>query len=67
MFNQGMVHQDIGSVEDRFANHVTSGWELSLLLTVQEEARAPLTRVQEDATIEAEDVLSQADEALVLG
>jgi hypothetical protein len=68
MLNQEMVHQDFGSVEERFAGIAGGGPEFSLLLAGQEEARATaLARAQEYAAIEAQDVLSQADEALVLG
>ena len=42
------------------------GQELSLLLGAW-EARVALARAQEDTDIEAENVLSQADEALVMG
>jgi hypothetical protein len=37
------------------------------LLAARLEATAALARVQEDAAIEAQDVSSQADEALVMG
>jgi hypothetical protein len=72
MINQEMVHQDlesVGSVEGRFASPADSGRGFSLLLAAQEEeeARAALARAQEYAAIEAQDVLSQADEALVMG
>ncbi len=67
MINQEIVHQDLGSVEDTFATWAGGGREFSLLLAAQEEARTALARAQEDAAIEAQDVLSQADEALVLG
>ena len=67
MINQEMVHQDLESVEDTFATPVGGGLEFSLLLAAQKEARIALARTQEDAAIEAQDVLSQADEALVLG
>jgi hypothetical protein len=67
MFNQEIVHQDFGSVEERFASLAGCGRELALLLAGQEEAKAALARAQEDTAIEAEDVLSQAEEALVLG
>jgi hypothetical protein len=67
MLNQEMVYQDFGSVEERFAGIAGGGPEFSLLLAGQEQARAALARAQEDASIEAQDVLSQADEALVLG
>ena len=65
MIDQEMVHQDLGSVEERFADLAGGGpW---FLLAAQEEARAALARAQEDAAIEAQDVFSQADEALVMG
>jgi hypothetical protein len=66
MFNQEMVQRDFGSVEGGFAS-LAGGLEFSLLLAGQEEAWAALARAQEDALIEAQDVLSQADEALVMG
>ena len=67
MLNQEMVHQDFGSVGDTFATPANGGRELSLLLAAQEEVRVALARVQEQAAIEAQDILSQADEALVMG
>jgi len=67
MINQEMAHRDFGSVEERFAGIAGGGPEFSLLLAGQEEARATaLARAQEYAAIEAQDILSQADEALVL-
>ena len=67
MINQEIVHQDLGLIEGRFASPADGGRGFSLLLAAQEEARAALARAQEQAAIEAQDVLSQADEALVLG
>jgi hypothetical protein len=68
MLNQAMAHRDFGSVEERFAGIAGGVLEFSLLLAGQEEARTTaLARAQEHAAIEAQDVLSQADEALVLG
>ena len=67
MINQEKVHQDLGSVEGRFASPAEGGRGFSLLLGAWEEARVALARVQEDAAIEAQDALSQADEALVMG
>lgn len=67
MFNQEMVHRDSGSVEERFARLVGDARDFAFLLAVQEEARAALARTHEDMAIEAQDVLSQADEALVMG
>ena len=67
MINREMVQRDFGSVEGRFAKLADGGRDLSLLLAAQEEAMAALVRAQEDAALEAEDVLTQADEALVMG
>ncbi len=68
MLNQETVHQDFESVEESFSGPAHGGPEFSLLLAGQVEERATaLARAQEDAAIEAQDVLSQADEALVLG
>ena len=67
MLEQEMVRRNFGSVDGRSAGLVDGGGEFSLLLAVQEEARVVLTLAQEDAAMEAQDVLSQADEALVLG
>jgi hypothetical protein len=63
MLEQEMVHRDFGSVEYGFE----SGERELLLLPVARDARAALDRAQEDAAIEAQDILSQADEALVMG
>ena len=67
MINQEMVHQDLRSVEGNFTSPADGGRGFLLLLAAQEEARAALARAQEQAAIEVEDALSQADEALVLG
>lgn len=67
MINQEVVHRGFGSVEERFVSLAHGEPGFSLLLAFQEEARAALARAQEDAAIAAQDVLSQADEALVLG
>ena len=68
MLSQEIVHQDFRSVGDTFATPANGGQELSLVLATQEEeVRTALARVLEHADIEAQDVLTQADEALVLG
>jgi hypothetical protein len=70
MLSQEIVHQDFRSVGDTFASPANGGQEeLALLLATQEaeEMRAALGRVLGHADIEAQDVLTQADEALVLG
>lgn len=61
MIEQEMVQRDLGPVEERFASLAGGGRESSTLLA------ALARRAQEDAAIEAQDVLSQADEALVMG
>lgn len=67
MISQEMAHRNFGSVEERFASLAAGGGELSLLLAAREEAKVSLARAQEDAAIKEQDVLAQADEALVLG
>ena len=69
MLSQEIVHQDFRSVGDTFATPANGGQELSLLVATQEaeEMRAALARMLEHADIEAQDVLTQAEEALVLG
>ena len=69
MLSQEIGHQDFRSVGDTFATPANGGQEeLSLLVATQEEeVRAALARVHEHADIEAQDVLRQAEEALVLG
>ena len=70
MLSQEIVHQDFTSVGDTFASPANGGQEeLALLFATQEaeEMRAALGRVLGYADIEAQDVLTQADEALVLG
>jgi hypothetical protein len=66
MSKQKMARQDFGSVEDGFASLAGGGRVLPLLLVAQKEARTVLARAREDAAIEAQGVLSQADEALVM-
>ena len=66
MIDQEMAHQDLGPVERRIASRAGGRWFWLSLVARVEKAANP-TRTQEDAAIEAEDVLSQADEALVLG
>ena len=68
MFNREMVHKDFGSLEEGFASLAGGGRELSLLLAAHEGPRATLARAQEHAALEAQDdILLQADEALVMG
>ncbi len=67
MISREMAHRDFGLVEERFASLAAGVRELPLLLAAQEETMAALARAQEHAAIEAQDVLAQADEALILG
>jgi len=68
MIEQEMAQQDLGPVGRRFTSPSGGGRRFWLLLEVQEEAMAAApSRIHGDASIEAEDVLSQADEALVMG
>jgi hypothetical protein len=66
MITQKIAHRDFGELENMLAGLADDGREPSLLLAAR-DADASLARAQEDAAIEAQDVLSQADEALVLG
>jgi hypothetical protein len=66
MITQQIAHRDFEAVENLLMSLADGGRESSLWLAAQ-NARAALARAQEDAAIEAQDVLSQADEALVLG
>ncbi|MGH3147826.1 MAG: hypothetical protein ACRDTR_18695 [Rubrobacter sp.] len=67
MIDRELAHREFEVVEDWFASLADGERELSLLLVAQEKARAALARAQDDAAMEARDVLSQADEALVMG
>jgi hypothetical protein len=67
MLNAEKAYRDFGPIEDvRGAGSPLGGRGVVLLLAVR-EARAALEREREQAAIEAQDVLSQADEALVMG
>ena len=68
MIDLEMARRDLGTVGREFASSSGGGRWFWLLLDVKEEASAAVaSRTLEDAAIEAEDVLSQADEALVMG
>ena len=65
MPNAEKAYRDFGPIGDvRGAGSPLGG--LVPLLAIR-EARAALEREREQATIDAEDVLSQADEALIMG
>ena len=65
MITQEKIHTDSAPLEDLSAGPADDGqW---LLLAARESARVTLARAREDAAIGAEDITTQADEALVLG
>jgi hypothetical protein len=66
MITQQVAHQDLESEENLLTSLADGGQESSLWLATR-DARSALARAQEDAAIEAQDILSQADEALVMG
>lgn len=67
MFNLELVQREFGTVEEGFTSLAGGGRVLPLVYAARLEATVALARVQEDAAIEAQDVSSQADEALVMG
>ncbi len=60
MITEETAHRDIEAVENLLTSLADGGHEQSLWL-------ATLTRAQEEAAIEAQGILMQADEALVMG
>ena len=66
MITQQVAHQDFEAEENLLTSLADGGQESSLWLATR-DVRSALARMQEDAAIEAQDVLSQADEALVMG
>ena len=67
MLNVEKAYRDFGPIEDaRGAGSPLGGRGLVPLLAIL-EAGAALEREREQAAIEAQDVLSQSDEALVMG
>jgi hypothetical protein len=67
MFNTEIAHQDFGPIEDALGALPRVGRRGLAPLLAAQMAMAALAREQEHAAMEAEDVLSQADEALVMG
>jgi hypothetical protein len=59
MITEEIANRDLEAVENLLTSLADGGGEGSLL--------AVLTRAQEEAAIEAQDILMQADEALVMG
>ena len=66
MITRQTAQQDPEAVENLFTGFADGGREFPLWL-VALDARSALTRAQEDAAMEAQDALAQADEALILG
>ena len=67
MLNVEKAYRDFGPVEDaRETGSPLGGLGVVPLLALR-EARAALEREREQAAIEAQDILSQSDEALVMG
>jgi hypothetical protein len=67
MFSTEIARQDFGPIEDALGALPRVGRRRGVPLLANWEVVAALAREQEHAAIEAEDVLSQADEALVMG
>lgn len=61
------VHRDFGPIEDTSGSSSPAGRRGLMDLLAIREASAALEREREHAAIEAQDALSQADEALVMG
>ncbi len=67
MLSAEKAYRDFGPIEDaRGAGSPLGGRGVVPLLAIR-EAGAALEREREQAAIEAQDVLSQADEAIVMG
>jgi hypothetical protein len=67
MLNLEIVHRRVEAIEDAVGTFTPVGRRELVPSLATREAVAALAREQEHAAIEAEDVMSQADEALVLG
>jgi hypothetical protein len=67
MINLGTTQREFGSIEDTLGAFAPIGGRGLVAALATQEAVAALAREQENAAIEAEDILTQADEALVLG
>ncbi len=67
MIDLGSARRDLEAVEEVLGDLAPVGGRGLVPLLAAQEAMAYLAREQEDAAMEAEDILSQADEALVMG
>jgi hypothetical protein len=66
MITRQTAQQDLEAVETLFTSFADGGREFPFWL-VALDTRSALARAREDAAMEAQDALAQADEALVLG
>ncbi len=67
MFSTEIARQDFGPIEDALGALPRVGGRRLVPLLANREVVVALAHEQEHAAIEAEDVWSQADEALVMG
>ncbi len=67
MTNTEVARQDFGPIEEVWRSGLPRGGRGLLPLLVILEATTALELEREQAAVEAQDVLSQADEALVMG
>jgi hypothetical protein len=67
MINLGTTQREFGLIEDALGAFAPIGGRGLVAALATQEAVAALAREQDNAAIEAEDILTQADEALVLG
>ncbi len=67
MVNLEKAYRDFGPIEDARGDGSPLGGRGVVPLLAIREVGAALERQREQAAIEAQDVLSQADEALVMG
>jgi hypothetical protein len=67
MTNLQIANRDFGPIEDSLGTFASVDARSLMPLFASQDALAVLSREQEQAAIEAQDVLSQADEALVMG
>jgi hypothetical protein len=63
----GTAQREFGPIEDALGAFAPIGGRGLVASLATQEAMTALVREQENAAIEAEDILSQADEALVMG
>jgi hypothetical protein len=67
MTNLQIANRDFGPIEDTLGTLASVDARALMPLFASQDALAVLSREQEQAAIEAQDVLSQAEEALVMG